>query len=165
MSRLAYALDQLRQTRDYTNRVLDHTDPARWFEMPPGGTTHIGWQVGHLTVSQVGHLLVGVCGRTPHDGLIPEPYFGWFGKGSSPVADAAAYPAVGALRRAFDQVFEQATSALSQIDEARLDEPPYQPHWAMRTRLDAVWWNIRHEMLHAGQIGLCRRLLGEPPYR
>lgn len=28
-----------------------------------------------------------------------------------------------------------------------------------------VMWNIRHEGLHGGQIGLLRRLLGERPYR
>ena len=32
-----------------------------------------------------------------------------------------------------------------------------------QTKLDSLFWCAHHEMLHAGQIGLVRRLLGQAP--
>jgi hypothetical protein len=37
------------------------------------------------------------------------------------------------------------------------------PHPFAKTKLLALLWCANHEMLHAGQIGLLRRLLGCPP--
>ena len=47
------------------------------------------------------------------------------------------------------------------LPESVLDEPSLQPHPVFDTKGGALEWSARHEMLHAGQIGLLRRLFGE----
>ena len=36
------------------------------------------------------------------------------------------------------------------------------PHSLFETKMGALYWSARHEMLHAGQIGLLKRLVGIP---
>jgi len=166
MDRLAKLIDQFEQSRGYTRQVLSHTDRGRWFEMPAGVGTHIAWQVGHLAFAEVTLLWVRLLGRarTACDAL-PAEFDTLFGKGSAPAADAGLYPSAETIAATLDRIHTQIAPLLVDLDPALLDEPPAQPHWAMRTREDALWWAIRHESLHAGQIGLCRRLLGDGPYR
>ena len=40
---------------------------------------------------------------------------------------------------------------------------PIHPSRPERTKLGGLFWNVEHEFLHAGQIGLLRRLMGKPP--
>jgi hypothetical protein len=40
-----------------------------------------------------------------------------------------------------------------------------EPHSVFATKLGSVFFCSSHEMLHAGQIGLIRRLLGKSPLR
>ena len=58
-----FALDQIVFARGYTVKLLDATPTADWFRMPPGGVSHIGWQVGHLAMGQYRWLLERVRGR------------------------------------------------------------------------------------------------------
>ena len=67
------------------------------------------------------------------------------------------------LRAVFDRVHEQALREVRGLDEGELDQPVPHPHPFAPTKLRALLWCARHEMLHAGQIGLLRRHLGYPP--
>ena len=49
------------------------------------------------------------------------------------------------------------------VANADLDLPPHKPHRLYNTRFHSLVWCCQHEMLHAGQIGLLRRLLGANP--
>jgi uncharacterized damage-inducible protein DinB len=51
------------------------------------------------------------------------------------------------------------------LDEAELDQPVPHPHPLANTKFKALLWCANHEMLHAGQIGLLRRQLGNPTVR
>jgi uncharacterized damage-inducible protein DinB len=73
--------------------------------------------------------------------------------------------AIEEIRRVFDAVHQQAIRELVQRTDAELDAPVERPHAAFTTKLGAVEWCAPHEMLHAGQIGLLRRLMGKPPLR
>lgn len=166
MDRLAELIQHWEHTRQYTERVLSHTDQTRWFEMPGGAGTHIAWQVGHLAFAEGTLLWVRLLGRERGESeALPAEFDTLFGKGSEPTADAARYPSAQAIAEVFEQTHLGIAALLPDIDPALLDAPPAQPHWAMQTRADALWWAIRHESLHTGQIGLCRRLLGDAPYR
>jgi uncharacterized damage-inducible protein DinB len=52
---------------------------------------------------------------------------------------------------------------LRDFPEVELDTPLVEPHRLARTKFESLVWCAHHEMLHAGQIGLLRRLLGVPP--
>jgi len=49
--------------------------------------------------------------------------------------------------------------------QPRLDKPPLKPLSLAKTKLWSLLWCAQHEMVHAGQIGLLRRLLGYPAIR
>jgi uncharacterized damage-inducible protein DinB len=63
----------------------------------------------------------------------------------------------------FDRVHRQVLRELPGLPEADLDSPPFRPHPLARTKRECLFWCAQHEMVHAGQIGLLRRLLGHPP--
>jgi hypothetical protein len=48
MSRLQLAIEQIVFARNYTIGLLDRTPAADRLRQPPGGVSHVGWQVGHI---------------------------------------------------------------------------------------------------------------------
>jgi hypothetical protein len=158
------ALEQIVFARDYTVRLLQHTDPAEWFRQPAGGVSHIAWQVGHLAMAQYRLVLERVRGPRPGDeGLIAPEFLRAFGRESVPEPAPERYPAPGQIRAVFDRVHEQVLRDLRALADQDLDAPPLMPHRLCGTKRAVLFWCAQHEMLHAGQIGLLRRLLGHPP--
>jgi hypothetical protein len=49
--------------------------------------------------------------------------------------------------------------------DADLDQPIDPPHSVVSTRYGSMLFAGDHEMLHAGQIGFLRRLMGKSPVR
>lgn len=164
MSRTQWALDQIVFSREYTVRLLDSTPVEDWFRQPAGGVTHIAWQVGHLAMAEYRLALERIRGANPEDAeLIPSSFLKSFGKDSLPEAAPGRYPAPAEIRAVFDRVHEQVVRELRYLDEAELDKPVLKPHAIVKTKGWALLWCAHHEMLHAGQIGLLRRLLGHSP--
>ena len=165
MTHLQLAIDQIVFARDYTIELLDHTPSADWFRQPPGGVTHIAWQIGHLTYAQYRLTLERIRGPMPQDaGLVPDDYAALFGLESQPSPDASRYPTHEELRVVFDRVHEHVLRELRAMAHVDLHEPIPKPHPFIKTKLAALLWCAHHEMLHAGQIGLLRRLLGHAPF-
>jgi hypothetical protein len=161
MSRLQLAVEQIIFARDYTIRLLDQTPATEWFRQPPGGISHIAWQVGHLAFAEYSLVLCGIRGPQPQDtGLITEKQLTLFGPDSVPDPDPTAYPNQSELRSLFDRVHEQVVRELGGLDEDELDQPVPDPLPFAKTKLLMLLWCARHEMVHAGQIGLLRRQLG-----
>jgi hypothetical protein len=164
VSRLQLAIDQIVFARNYTIGLLDQTPAAEWFRQPPGGVSHIAWQVGHLAFAEYRMALWRIRGPRPRDSeLISETHRGLFGVESVPDSDPARYPSQADIRAVFDRVHEQALGELRGLDEGELDQPVPHPHRFANTKLKALLWCAHHEMVHAGQIGLLRRQLGYPP--
>jgi uncharacterized damage-inducible protein DinB len=88
-----------------------------------------------------------------------------FSKGTTPDADPANNPTPEEIRRVFHAVHEQVLREAPSFDEAELEKPLAAPHQMFTTKLGALCFSADHEMLHAGQIGLIRRLLGKEPVR
>ncbi len=161
---LAGAIDQIRFARWYTTELLSDIPLEHWFEMPSGAATHVAWQVGHLAGAHFFLGLARIRGPQPTDEeLISTAFRLPFGRGSIPSPDPAAYPSAAEIRATFDRVHEQLLAELPAVDPARLDEPCERPHRFANTRLRSLWWCSQHELVHAGQIGLLRRLLGKSP--
>jgi hypothetical protein len=165
-TRLQAAIDRIKFARQYTSRFLDNLSAEEWFWHPKELTTHIAWQVGHLAVAQYNLCLRRVRGRPVEDeSLIPESFIEQFKLGSTPAADPADNPPLAEIRRVFDAVHGQALGELAGRTDAELDVPVERPHPAFTTKLGAVEWCAPHELVHAGQIGLLRRMMGKPPLR
>ena len=166
MSRLEMAIEQIKFARNYTNDILQHIHVDDWYHMPHEGVTHIAWQVGHLAMAEFRLLMERIRGvREDDEAILPKVFLEKFGKGSLPTKNPADYPSSADIVGVFDRVHERALEEVATLDDATLDEPPEAPHPLFDTKLGSLHWMAQHEMLHAGQIGLLRRLFGGQPLR
>ena len=166
MSRLQQALDQIVAARKYTLRLVADLplDSADWFCQPSEGVTHIAWQIGHLAMAEYRLAIDRLRTERPTDAEMISPAFlAQFGKMSVPEPDRAKNPTPQELLQTLQRVHEQTLTELPNYSDADLNAPPLKPHSLFNTKLDSLFWCARHEMMHAGQIGLLRRLQGKPP--
>ena len=165
-SRVELALERMRGTRMFTEQFLDGLTDAEWFWSPPQYTTNIAWQVAHIAVSEYGLCIGRVRGRIAADAsLISDEFIETFKMGSKPAAEQEKNPSLDEIRRVFAEVRRQAIEELSGRSDADLDGPLAQPHPRFKTKLGAVEFAALHEMVHAGQIAVIRRLMGKAPLR
>lgn len=164
--RLESVINGLRRSRVFTKKFLVGLTPEEWFWSPPELTTHIAWQVAHLAVAEYGMCLRRVRGRTAQDeSLITDEFIDAYTLGSQPKAGPADNASIEEIRRVFDAVQEQALAELAKRSDAEVDVLLDQPHPIFKTKLDAIEWAPQHELVHAGQIAMLRRLMGKPPIR
>ncbi|RMF39456.1 MAG: DinB family protein [Planctomycetota bacterium] len=160
------AIAQMRWLRQYTLQLIDSVPQQQWYEQPAGTPTHVAWQVGHLAVSQYGLMLFRQRGRAAGDLEIMP---GWlrkrFGRGSSPMPCDGDAPAPATLLEYLHRIHQQSLEESSQLSATTLREPVDLPYAAFPNKLGALLLCPIHESIHAGQIGLVRRLLGYPPLR
>ena len=164
--RLQVAIDQIKFARAYTLQLLEDVHDDEWFVIPTGSVSHLAWQMGHLAMAEYGLTMLRLRGKEPSDAeFITNDFMRAFKKGSSPHAGSAAYPAFANIRRTFDAVHERALRELDGYAEEELQAEIPEPYAVTNTKLGSVFFCPHHEMLHAGQIGLLRRLLGKDPVR
>jgi hypothetical protein len=160
------ALQQIEFSRAYVQSILAEIDEADWFTMPAGCPTHVAWQVGHLAMAEYGLCLFRQRGRQEIDlSLMTSGFRKQFSRGSVPAAEAGQYPAAAEIRATFDRVHTQFLQEAATFTEAQLAEPVEMPYAVHATKLGCLLFCSHHEMLHAGQLGLLRRLLGKQPIR
>ena len=165
-SRIETALAHMESARNYTFSLLEGVSDDQYFWQPDAGITHIAWQVGHLAMAQYGLALFRQRGRLRTDNaILPREFRRLFMKGTQPEADRSKYPEPSELRAVLDGVYEQVRMEVPQFTEEHLDEPVDQPYSTFPTKYGALLFTADHEMLHAGQIGLLKRLMGLPPVR
>lgn len=164
--RLAIAWRRIEFARNYSLLLLDDLDDDDWFWTPDSLTTHVAWQVGHLAMSEYGLTLFRQRGRLDIDSeLMSGKFRKLFMRGTEPKDDRDAYPSPAEIREVLDRVHGQMRVEIAEFDGSGLDDPVDAPHAAFATRYGALLFAGDHEMLHAGQIGLLRRLMGKPPLR
>jgi uncharacterized damage-inducible protein DinB len=165
-TRLDIAVKNMEFARSYTNQLLADVEPEDWFRQPSEGVTHLAWQVGHLAMAQYALTMLRLRGKEPEDQtLISNDFFRAFKKGTTPSSSAADYPAPDAILDVFQRVHERALQELATYSDEDLDVKLPEPHAVFDTKLGSVFFCSSHELLHAGQIGLLRRLLGKSPIR
>ena len=166
--RLAVALRKIEFTRNYTMTSLEDLSTDDWFwvpENPHDYVTHIAWQVGHIAMSEYGLTLFRQRGRKLEDAeLMSGKFRKLFLKGSTPKRDREAYPAPDEILEVLDKVHQQMRAEIGTFEEM-LDEESGPPHAAYATKYGALLFAPDHEMLHAGQIGMLRRMMGKPAMR
>ncbi len=160
------ALNQFQSARKYTLALIEGLEPDQWFWMPKPPVSNVAWQIGHLAVAQYGLMLFRQRGRQTEDAeLMSSEFRKLFSKGSSPPADSKAYPRpdeiLAALHRVNDQVIRETVS----FKPDSMDDSTEPPHAGPATRLGSLLFAAHHEMLHSGQIGMLRRMMGLNPLR
>ena len=160
------ACRQIEFARRYTLLLLQDLDDADWFRQPGEGVTHVAWQVAHLAMAEYGLCLYRIRGRRTEDmALMPGKFRKQFSRGSQPDPNPANNPAPTEIREVLERIHEQALREMAGYTEELLNEPSEDPRAVFDTKLGALYFCPHHEMLHAGQIGLLRRLLGKTPVR
>ena len=163
---LETAIKQIEFARSVTLSLLKDIDDDEWFQMPAGSVSHVAWQVGHLAMAQYGLCLFRIRGRLPIDTeLMSSTFRKKYSRGSTPNPDPKKNLTPEEIRSVFERVHEQVLSEMPQFSEEVLNEQVDEPYVAFPTKLGALLFCSHHEMLHAGQIGLLRRLLGKSPIR
>lgn len=162
MSRLSEALEQIAFTRSYLLERVNTVPLSDWFTVPPGGVSHVAWQVGHLAFAEYRLCLVRLRPRTPADeALISDRFLTAFGRESSP--DTATDLTAEEILAVFDRVHTQVMTELPTYPDTDLDLPPLLPHPLFTTRIAGLRYAPLHEMIHCGQIAMLRRMLGQSP--
>ena len=165
-TRLEIAQKNIEWARAYTLELVEGLSESEWFWTPNPAVTHIAWQVGHLAFSQYGLVLFRQRGRSPVDiELMSHRFRKAFGKGSTPSPDRGVYPTSQAILEIMENIHNQCLKELPTFNDFELDEPIDPPYSGFATRYGALLMAANHEMLHAGQIGLLRRLMGKHPIR
>lgn len=158
------ALAQLESARSYTLELVASIPHELWFIMPAGCPTHVAWQVGHLAMAEYGLCLFRQRGRLPEDlTLMPGSFRKLFSRQSQPLATASEYPPPEDILATLHRVHAQVRQEVPSFSDADLQQPAEPPYAVEPTRLGSLLFCAHHEMLHAGQIGLVRRLLGFAP--
>ena len=159
-------LGQIDFARKYTLGLLENVPEELWPIVPMGGCSHIAWQVGHLAVSQYGLMLFRQRGRAEGDlELMP----GWlrkrFGRGSVPPTDANEIPSKATLLECLEKIHVASMAALPNFSAEQLMETTEMPYAVHPIKLGALLFCPLHESIHAGQIGILRRMHGLSPVR
>jgi hypothetical protein len=164
--RLHLAIQQIEFARGYTLSLLEDLTDDEWFAQPAEAPTHVAWQIAHLAMAEYGLCLFRVRGRRPEDlELMKGRFRKQFSRGSTPDPDPARNPTPAEIRDVLDRVHQRALSEMSEYVEDELQEKIEEPYAVFDTKLGAILFCSNHEMLHAGQIGMLRRLLGKRPIR
>ncbi len=160
--RIQKAIERIEFSRAYTKQFLSDLTDEEWFWTPPGFVTHIAWQVAHVAASQYSLCLLRVRGHwESDDAIIPPEFFENFRIGSTPQAGAENNPPLKEIHRIFDGVQAQVLKEIADKSDEQLNVPVDKPHPAFDTLLGAVEYSPQHELVHAGQIALLRRLMGK----
>lgn len=163
---LELAIKQIEFARWVTLSLLEDIEPSEWFHMPQGCPSNIAWQVGHLAMAQYGLCLFRQRGRQEIDlELMSSSFRKQYSRGTTPNPDPSKQPSAEEIRATFDRVHAQSLKEMPSITAEQLAEPVEMPYAAYPNKLGCLLFCSHHEMLHAGQIGLIRRLLGKPPIR
>ena len=180
--RLETAIRHIEFVRKYTMTLLEDLEPDDWFWMPSGsktsgsktggsGTdtfkTHIAWQVGHIAMSEYGLTLFQQRGRNREvdSSLMSSKFRKLFMRGTDPSEDIENHPSPEEILSVLDKVHQQMRTEIVTYDGDALDEELGPPTSSYATRYGALLFAGDHEMLHAGQIGMLRRLMGKAPLR
>ncbi|MFT5524172.1 MAG: hypothetical protein ACI9G1_001625 [Pirellulaceae bacterium] len=163
---LEVAIGQIEFARKYTLELIEEIPADRWFEMLPGVPTHIAWQVAHLAMAEYGLCLFRQRGRQSIDTeLMTSKFRKQFSRGSTPNPDVDSNPSVGEIREVLERVHRQCSIELQTFSLESFDEEIDMPYAVYNNKLGALLFCSKHEMIHAGQIGLIRRTLGLDPVR
>ena len=163
--RLQIAIRNIEFARRYSMKLLSDLSEDEWFWQPAGYPTHIAWQAGHLAMSQYGLTLFRQRGRdlSVDKELMSSKFRKLFMRGTSPLCDREKHPLRQEILDVLGRVTDQMRKEIVTFQDEDMDEPLEPPHAAYATRYGALVFAADHEMLHAGQIGMLRRLMGKEP--
>jgi len=153
-------LNTLGFSRGFLMNLLEATPDDAFFKVPCTGGNHPAWIVGHLALTDDSFL----ASRTGKASSLPESWDKLFGMKSESVEDTSIYPSREELTVKLVSTREALIDWLKSLSDEQLLEP-ITGDWSQFAKnpaslMGTIAW---HEGLHAGQIGVVRRMIGLPP--
>ncbi|MCP4591047.1 MAG: DinB family protein [bacterium] len=157
---LEIGLAALKFAREVTLGFLDDIPEDKLCYCPIPEGNHAFWLIGHIAITDdVFRCTLG--GKTSKR---PELWSKLFGRGSKPLPDAGAYPSPTELRAQLQGTREELLGWFQSLPDPKLTEAlpeefqRFAPNYA--TLMTTIAW---HEGMHAGQLRMIGRSLGNPP--
>jgi hypothetical protein len=154
---------QLKSARRFSESMLaSFKTPEEWTHQVHAQANHALWFVGHLGV--VDTFAISVLDPSKAKGR--SGYQQMFGMGSQPTPNAEDYPPVEEVLEFMKQQRATLLEILQSLEEEDLDRPTpegtpdFLPDFA--SVFQTMAW---HEGLHAGQVTVARRSLGNAPMK
>lgn len=144
----------------YANMLLADIRNDQMCLQSGGVANHPAWTLGHMASgSEFAALLLGLEPALPND---------WrerFGRGSTPVETASAYPSKEELMAMLEKQHLRVSDAMKSVDLEFLRKPT--PDDAFREIMPTVgdglqYLLVAHEATHLGQLSCWRRTMGLP---
>jgi hypothetical protein len=154
-------LHQLTMSRDLSDKYLASFEtPEQWTHQVSEGTNHALWFAGHIAVAD--NYFISLT--APDQAIDLASYNEQFGKGSRPSPNAADYPPPAEILEVLRERRAVLREVLNAQSEEDLDKPAPEGAPPFLADVGAIFqmagW---HEALHAGQLSLVRRSLGNSP--
>jgi uncharacterized damage-inducible protein DinB len=125
------------------------------------GGNHALWTVGHVAWVE-GSFRAMLFGE-------PNPLEHWkplFGQGTTPTADASAYPGYDEVFAAYKKLRADNLARIEALSDEDLARPPAKVPAEvpdlMKTKAQALMVLALHQVSHLGQLSVVRRALGRP---
>lgn len=142
----------------FLKMLVDDIEEGKMCAQPGGIANHPAWTLPHLVSGSefTGQLL----GLEP---LMPQDWFGKYGRGSVPTTDPADYPSKTDALAALEAHHARVSEACGNADPSLLDQPTPDADFrqVMPTIGDALVFLLgTHEAVHIGQITTWRKVIG-----
>lgn len=148
----------LEHSRGFAHMIFSEiTTDDDWIRRPVSGSNHALWIAGHLGYAT--NAFIGLVDPTAK--LPADEYSTLFGKGTFPQDDLAVYPEPAKVFEFWAERSAAFIALLERCDESDLQrEVPKGP--AFMHDVGAVFqMSVWHEALHAGQLTVIHRMLGQ----
>lgn len=147
-------------TRWLTMKAVGDLTPRQWLHQVAPGANHPMFNLGHLVTCDGNFLLAAGRRASP----VPESYGPLFDGGSTPGADASAYPQPAELLQVAEQTRAALVEQLQSLSGEQLLAPIAEPRLAnlLPSLAHLPGFISMHEGTHAGQILIARKALELP---
>ncbi len=161
MSQASRLKNQLERTRKVSEGMLEaFQTPEQWTHQVHPGANHALWFAGHMCVTDSFFLSL----VAPERAKELDGYGEKFGMGSQPTSDPVAYPPATEVLEVMRERRQALLSALESLTDEDLARPTPEGTPDMFPDIASIFematW---HEGLHAGQMSVARRALGNAP--
>ena len=142
-------------------KYLADLSDADMLVRPVPNANHIAWQLGHLIASEATSFQTKFPGTTPH--ALPAGFVEQHKKEMSTATTATGFLKKDEYVNLYKNVRAVTMAALDKMPDADLGKDPEMGWGDMVPTFASVFAMIaNHDMMHAGQFTVVRRMLGKP---
>lgn len=152
--------------QNWTKKLINEIPEEKWFITPDTIETNFAWQIGHLTLSQYYYTIVLINGQQ-NDLSVEFPvkkYSNLFAKGEK---KRALLPEVSVkeLLCNLELIHHKTLQTIAELNVEDLLNAVVatsKPHPFVKNKQESISWNIKHTMMHCGQMAMLKRVIDKP---